>query len=212
MFVSDPIASRLAISLSRPGWNATGVTTLQPDVARKLLQLFRDALPNLVRVGVLWNPNNPGKVAEFREVEAAASMIGIEIQSLEARAPVEIEPAVKGLRADRRTGVLVLSDGVTGFGNVPHTVEVVSRTRLPGIYQLRDYVDLGGLMSYGTNARAMSRQAAKHVDRVLRGARSADVPIEQPTEFELVINLKSARSLGLTIPPSLLLRADQVIQ
>jgi putative ABC transport system substrate-binding protein len=125
---------------------------------------------------------------------------------------VEIEPAVKGLRTDRRTGVLVLSDGVTGFGNVPHTVEVVSRTRLPGIYQLRDYVDLGGLMSYGTNARAMSRQAAKHVDRVLRGARSADVPIEQPTEFELVINLKRARSLGLTIPPSLLLRADQVIQ
>ena len=210
-YVNDPVASRLATSLSRPGWNATGVTTLQLDVARKLLQLFREALPNLVRVGVLFNPNNPGKVAEFREIEAASSMIGIGIQSLEARAPAEIEPALKGLRTDRRTGVLVLSDGVTGFSNLRYTVEVVGRTRLPAIYQFRQYVDLGGLMSYGTDATEIMRQAAKLLDRVLRGARPADLPIENPTKFEFAVNLKTAKALGLTIPPSLLQRADQVI-
>jgi putative ABC transport system substrate-binding protein len=212
VFVNDPIASRLAISLSRPGWNATGVTTLQPDLAGKLLQLLREAFPSLVRVGVLWNPSNPGKVVEFREVEAAASRIGIEIQSLEARAPVEIEPAVKALRTERPTGVLVLSDGVTGFSNLRHTAEVVGRTRLPAIYSFREYVDLGGLMSYGTNATVMVRQATKHVDRVLRGARPAELPIEQPTTFELVINMKTARALAVAIAPAVLFRADRTIE
>jgi putative ABC transport system substrate-binding protein len=212
VFVNDPIASGLAVSLSRPGSNATGVTTLQPDLARKMLQLFREALPNLVRVGVLWNPNNPGKVAEFREVEAAASILGVGIQSLEVRAPAEIEPALKALRTDRPTGVLVLSDGVTGFSNLRYTAEVVGRTRLPAIYPFRNYVDLGGLMSYGTSGTAMVRQAAKHVDRVLRGERPADLPIEQPTTFELVINMKTAKALGVTIAPAVMLRVDRIIE
>jgi hypothetical protein len=164
-FVSDPVASRLAISLSRPGGNATGVTTLQPDVAGKLLQLFREAIPNLARVGVLWNPNNPGKVLAFKEISAVASPMGIEIQSLEARAPAEIEPALKALRTDRTTGVIVLSDAVTGFNNLRYTTEAVSRTRLPNIHEFANYVDFGGLMSYGSDGRAMVRQAAKQVGR-----------------------------------------------
>jgi putative ABC transport system substrate-binding protein len=212
VFVNDPITSGLAVSLSRPGSNATGVTTLQPDLARKMLQLFREALPNLARVGVLWNPNNPGKVAEFREVEAAASLIRIEIQSLEARASAEIEAALKALRRDGRTGVLVLSDGVTGFSNLRYTAEAVGRTRLPAIYPFAQYVDLGGLMSYGTSATAMVRQAAKHLDRVLRGALPGDLPIEQPMNFELAINMKTAKALGATIAPAVLFRADRIIE
>jgi putative ABC transport system substrate-binding protein len=211
-FVSDPIASRLAISLSRPGANATGVTTLQPDVAGKLLQLFREALPNLIRVGVLWNPNNPGKAIAFREIKAAAALIGIEIQSLEARAPEEIEPALKALRTDRPTGVIVLSDGVTGFANLRYTAEAVVRTRLPNIHEFPEYVDFGGLMSYGSDGGAMIRQAAKHVDRVLRGARPAELPIEQPTTFQLVINMKTAKALGVAIAPAVMLRADRIIE
>src|SRR5262245_31068050 len=212
LLVNDPIASGLAISLSRPGSNATGVTTLQPDLARKMLQLFREALPNLARVGVLWNPNNPGKVAEFKEVEAAASLIRIPIQSLEARATAEIDPALQALRPDGRTGVLVLSDGVTGFGNQRYTVEAVGRTRLPSMYPFGNYVDLGGLMSYGTDNIAMVRQAAKLLDRVLRGARPADLPIEQPMTFELVINVKTAKALGVTIAPAVMLRANRIIE
>ena len=212
VFVSDPIASRLAVSLGRPGGNATGVTTLQPELVAKLIQLLREAVPNLARVGVLWNPENPGKVAEFKEAEAAARKVGLTIQSLEARAPAHVEPALKDLLVEGRTGLLVLSDGVTGYGNEAHTAMLVSKTRVPVIYQFRDYVALGGLMSYGINAAATVRQAAKYVDRILRGTRPADLPIEQPTNFELVINLKTAQALGLTIPPSVLLRADQIIE
>jgi len=212
VFVNDPIASGLAVSLSRPGLNATGVTTLQSALAGKMLQLFREALPNLARVGVLWNPNNPGKVAEFREVEAAASLIRIAIQSLEARATAEIDPALQALRPDGRTGVLVLSDGVTGFGNQRYTAEAVGRTRLPSMYPFANYVDLGGLMSYGTDGIAMVRQAAKLLDRVLRGARPADLPIEQPMTFELVINMKTAKALGVTIAPAVMLRANRIIE
>ena len=209
--VSDPVTSGLVASLAHPGGNVTGWSNILPQMSGKLLQLLTEALPRASRVAVLWSSANPGKVLEYREIQAAARGLGVTLQSAEAPAPKDLEAAFSALTRGRPDALIILADQVTQ----PHDqriVEFAATSRLPAISQVRQFVDAGGLMSYGLDLVRQYRRTALYVDKILKGAKPADLPVEQPTTFELVINLKTAKALGLTIPQSLLNRADEVIQ
>jgi ABC-type uncharacterized transport system substrate-binding protein len=209
--VGDPVRSGLVSSLAHPGGNVTGLTVLGPGLAAKRLELLKEAVPNISRVAFLWNPANPDQKFSFNEVQSGARALGVTFQSVEARSLEDLEQAFAMMKQSRPSALLMTADGVHQR-YIGRIVAFTSETRLPAMYQLKEAVERGGLMSYGASLTDLGRRAAFYVDKILKGAKPADLPVEQPTKFELVINLKTAKTLGLTIPQSLLVRADEVIQ
>jgi len=209
--VGDPVRSGLVSSLAHPGGNVTGLTVLGPGLAAKRLELLKEAVPNMSRVAFLWNPANPDQKFSLNEAQAGARALGVALHSVEARSREELEQAFAAMRQSRPSALLMTADAVHQR-HIGRIVAFASETRLPAMYQLKDAVERGGLMSYGASLPDLGRRAAIYIDKILKGAKPADLPVEQPTKFELVINLKTAKALGLTIPQTLLLRADQMIE
>ena len=208
--MGDPVGTGLAVSLAHPGGNLTGLSHGYADIGGKWLELLRETVPRLSTVAVITNPDHPMNRLQAKALEALASTQGIEVQILEVRAPDDLEGAFKQA-ARRAQAVLVLPDPSL-LARKRRLVRLATAHRLPDMHTVRDFVDAGGLMAYGPNATAMFRRTAEYVDKILRGATPASLPIEQPTQYELIINLKAAKALGLIIPNSILLRADEVIK
>jgi len=209
--VMDPVALGIAASLAQPGGNLTGLAILSPELTAKRLQLLKEVVPRLARVAVLWNPANPGNALMLREVETASQILGVRWQEVAVRGPDDLAGAFNAILGAQSNGILAIEDSML-VSHRSRIVESVARTRLPAMYAFRQFVDAGGLMSYGPDIPDSFRRAAAYVDKILRGAKPADLPVEQPTKFELVINLKTAKALGITIPQSVLIRADQIIE
>jgi putative tryptophan/tyrosine transport system substrate-binding protein len=209
--VGEPVQVKLVESLARPGGNVTGLSIIAPELAAKRLDLLKQTLPKVSRVAVLWNSANAGMHSRFQETQLAAQALGLTLQSVPVQSPDDFERVFGTLTNVRPESLLVLADTVT-IGNRQRTVEFAANNRVPAIYETRAFADTGGLMSYGVDMSDHYQRAAVYVDKVLKGANPANLPVEQPTKFELIINLKTAKALGLTIPPSLLARADQVIE
>jgi putative ABC transport system substrate-binding protein len=207
----DPVQLGLVASLGRPGGNITGTTTLSSDLSVKQLELLKEAIPQATRVAVLWNPVNPWHPFALQAAERAGRSVAAQVRGVRVRGLEEFEAAFAAMTKERADAVLVLSDPTTFFHRA-RIAELAVKRRLPTMHGVRGYVDAGGLMSYWANQADLYRRAASYVDRIVKGAKPADLPIELPTRFELIINLNTAKTLGLTIPPSLLLRADQVIE
>jgi putative ABC transport system substrate-binding protein len=208
---ADPVASGLVTGLAQPGGNVTGLSILAPELIGKRLEQLTQAVPGVSRVAVLWQPGALGKRTEqdmLKGAEATAGALGVRLQSVEVRSPADFDRAFSDMTRARAGALIVLPSPI--FSERRHLVDLAAKNRLPAVYTWREYVDAGGLMSYGPDLADMLRRAATYVDKILKGAKPADLPIEQPTKFELVINLKTAKALGLTIPQSLLQRADQV--
>jgi putative ABC transport system substrate-binding protein len=211
MAATDPVATGLVASLARPGGNVTGFTNIAPEVTAKQVELLREMRPHLGRVAVLVNPANPSTTRVVAEAEAGARRFGVRIQVVKVRAAGDLEVAFAEMARERAEALLVQGDPLLRAARARIT-SLATRQRLPQIYVLRDHVDAGGLMAYGASYPDLLRRAAGYVDKILRGAQPGDLPVEQPTKFELVINLKTAKALGLIIPQSLLVRADEVIR
>ena len=209
--ISDPVGSGIVTSLSRPGGNATGRANMLNTISAKLVELLREAFPSARRIAILWNPENAAKKLEFDECSAAAKALSMQVRSVEVHTAHELDAGFRAILNDRPDALLVFIDSTT-ISRKAAIVAFAAMNRLPAIYQWREYVQAGGLMSYGPNAGYEWRQAGLLVDRILRGASPGELPVEQPTRFELVINLPTARELGITIPQSLMLRADEVIR
>jgi putative ABC transport system substrate-binding protein len=208
----DPVQLGLAATLARPGGNATGFTIATgAELSAKRLELLREAMPALKRVAVLWNPRNQVSRPSLVATETAAKTLGIQVEIVDARDGEEIDRAVGGAVRNGATAMLTIADAFL-WSQRGRVVSTTNRHRLPAIYPEREFAEAGGLMAYGPNVPGNFHRAAGYVDKILKGTRPGDLPIEQPTKFELVLNLKTARTLGLTIPPSLGLRADQVIE
>lgn len=208
--VSDPVKSGIVASLARPGGNITGVSNFLPATSAKLIEFLKLVGPKLSRFGVLHNPGNAGKLLEVQELLSAGKSVGAAIEPLEARSTGEIDVALSRAVKSRCDSLIVLQEGVT-FENRSRIVEFVAKNRLPTIYQIREYVEAGGLMSYGLNYCQHFYRGAHYVDKILKGARPTDLPVELPASFELVINRKAARAIGITLPQSVLTRADELI-
>jgi putative tryptophan/tyrosine transport system substrate-binding protein len=207
----DPVGAGFVTSLARPGGNITGLSAINPELSGKRLELLKSAVPRLSRVAVLWNPAEPNADVYVRETRVAAQALGVRVQSLEIRALPDLESALRSATRERADALAVLTDPVTLY----HRGELASlaaKHRLPAIYSDRLFVEAGGLMSYGANDRELHRRAAVFVDKILKGAKPGELPVEQPTTYELVINLKTAKALTLAISPALLRRADQLIE
>lgn len=208
---SDPVGTGLVASLARPGGNITGLSDFNIGVARKRLELLKEVVPSASRVAVLLNPTNPTNPLQLKELQAAGPALGVTLLSLEAKEAEDIDHAFTAIRQESPAALIVVGDSL--FGTQQRRIlEHVVKIRLPAIYAIRDRVEAGGFMSYGTNFEDLYRRAATYVDKILKGAKPADLPVEQPTKFELVINLKAARRINLTIPPDVLMWADQVIK
>jgi putative tryptophan/tyrosine transport system substrate-binding protein len=207
----DPIEDGFVASLARPGGNVTGLSSAGKELFHKRLELFKAAIPGLARVGVLWNPGNPDRADEFQFVEAAASALGLELRSLEARDAEALGAAFERAAAERVDGLYLLDNPVLS-SSAPRVSELARLHRLPMSSALRPMVAAGGLMAYGADRPALYRRAAGYVDRILKGEKPAEMPVESPTTFELVINFGTAQALGLTIPPVVLAQATEVIQ
>jgi ABC-type uncharacterized transport system substrate-binding protein len=209
--VIDPVGSGFVPSLAHPGGNVTGLSMMAADLVGKQLAVLQEVTPKVVRVALLWNPANPGSLPQLRAAEAVARALRVRLQTLEARVPQEIDSAFAAMTREKVGALVVLVDAI--FTNeVAQIAELAAKSRLPSIYGQREYTEAGGLMVYSSDPLDLERRAATFVDKILKGAKPADLPIEQPSKFELIINLKTAKALGLTIPPSLLQRADQVIE
>jgi putative ABC transport system substrate-binding protein len=208
---ADPVAAGLVASLARPGGNITGLAIISHELVGKELELLREVVPKVSRVAVLWNPANPGNTPQLKAAEASARALRVRLQPLEARGPGEIDRAFAAMTRERAGALLVLLDSML-LAQRERIADLAAKNRLPAVYGLRLHVQAGGLMAYAANQRDVSRRVASYVDRILKGAKPADLPVELPTKFELVINLKTAKALGLTIPPALLGRADELIQ
>jgi len=206
---NDPVQAGLVASLARPGGNVTGLTFLLSDLAAKRLEMLRQISPKIARVGILWNPDHADP--DFRETQAAAAPLGVDIVSLEVRRPEDYETAFKTARRDRIDALIVVSSRLMTLAR-QRILEFATTSRLPLATGWGAWSEGGALLTYGPNIDEVVRRSAAYVDKILRGARPADLPIEQPTKFELVLSLKTAKALGLTIPQSLLLRADRVIE
>jgi putative tryptophan/tyrosine transport system substrate-binding protein len=207
----DPVATGLVASLARPGGTITGLTQVNPEVAGKRLELLQAILPGQTRVAVLWNPGNPVAGPELRETEDAARSLGLQLQTAGVRDPQGFERAIVLSHEGRAHAIVLLSD-IMFVGQRRHIVDLAAVHRLPIIAWTREFAAAGALMTYGPNTIEMHRRAATYVDKILKGAKPADLPVEQPTKFELVVNLKTAKALGLTIPSAVLARADDIIQ
>ena len=198
-------------SLGRPGGNITGVTVLTRDLSGKRLELLKDTVPGMARVAVLWNPVEPSALRQLRDTEEAARGLGLQVHALEVRGLDAFAGAFAAARTGRADGLILLAGPGPGEHGA-RLVDLAAQSRLPTIYWTRAFVEAGGLMSYAASYRDMVRRAAYYVDRILKGAKPADLPVEQAMKFELIINLKTAQALGITMPPSLLLLADEVIR
>ena len=210
--VADPVESGFVSSLARPTGNLTGLTTMGPELVGKRLELMREIIPRLRRVAVLWDQDAKHNAAMLDRLKPIAKGSGVEVRSLPVRPPVpELDKALETAKKWHADVLIALDDALI-FGNRTQIIALAARQRLPAIYGYREFPDAGGLIAYGPNRYEMYRRAATYVDKILKGARPADIPIEQPTKFELVVNVKTARALSLTIPQSVLLRADQVIE
>jgi putative tryptophan/tyrosine transport system substrate-binding protein len=212
--VSDPVSSGLATSLARPGGNLTGLSDLTPELVGKCLELLKQAVPGVGRVAVLWQPGAFDERTEkdmLKATEVAARALGVRLQFVEARGPDDFDRAFSDMTSARGGALTVLPTAMF-FNERRRLVDLAAKYRLPTVFGYREGVDAGGLMSYGPSIPDLWRRAATYVDKILKGAKPADLPVEQPTKFELVINLKTAKALGLTIPQTLLQRADQVIE
>jgi putative ABC transport system substrate-binding protein len=209
---ADPVGSGLVEKLARPGGNLTGLSMLAgPEIAGKYLDLLTETLPRVSRIAVITNPDNPALAPQVKEMEVAARALGVEIKLLAVRKAEEFDGAFTAM-AERRVGALVVLPDPVSQSRRVKIAELALKHRLPAMYGLLEHAEAGGLMAYGADIRDNCRRAATFVDKILKGAKPGNLPVEQPTKFELVINLKAAKALGLTIPPSLLLRADQVIE
>ena len=210
--VGDPVELGLIASLARPGGNVTGLSfSVGMDIFGKGLELLREAVPKLRRVAILSNPVNPSHALAITNVKAAAGSLGVQLQLLEAREPNDFDGAFAAMAKERVDALLVVADGMFILHRAP-LADLAAKNRVPSMHGVRENVEAGGLMSYGPSTVAAWRRAAFFVDRILKGAKPADLPVEQPTKFELVINLKTAKALGLTVPATLLARADEVIE
>jgi putative ABC transport system substrate-binding protein len=208
----DPVGAGLVASLARPGGNVTGLTNLVPGLRQKYVELLRAALPSASRLAVIASPPNLSPESQLRrELDTAAKTFGLSLLYVPVRGPDDFETVLTGVRRAGAAGIIAPLDPVTLRASGA-LVQLALKHRLPGMYAAREYVDVGGLMSYGANTVDLRRRAAVFVDKILKGTKPADLPVEQPTTFELVVNLKTAKALGLTIPPSLLGRADELIQ
>ena len=206
----DPVGSGLVASLARPGGNVTGLATLVADLAGKRLELLREIVPGLGRLAIMGNASNPFTVLELDEVQAAAGTLGLEVVTLEIRRAQDIAPAFEALKS-RADALYVCTDALANTNRIRISTSALG-VRLPTMHGSRDYVEAGGLMSYGPNYPDLFRRSADYVDKILHGAKPGDIPVEQPTKYELVLNLTTAKALGLTVSPTLLARADEVIE
>ena len=212
--IADPVHAGLVASLARPSANVTGLTQMAPELDGKRLELFKEAVPAMTRVGVLFQPGVPSEATVrimLEETATAARASRVEVHHVEAHRPNDLDGRFTALSRERVGGLIVLPSPMF-LSERRRVVELAAKNRLPGMFFSREFVEAGGLMSYGPNFLELWRRAAVYVDKILKGAKPADLPIEQPTKFELVINLKTAKALGLTIPQSVLLRADRIIQ
>ena len=207
----DPVATGLIASLPRPGGNLTGVTDQAVETSAKRVELLKEVVPNAAHIAVIWNPTDGAMTLRFRQVQAAARALGVTVRPLGVQEPGDFEQAFTAMIQERPDALLVVADPLTVFHR-KRIVEFAAQTRLATMYELRAYVDDGGLMAYGPNFGEMFRRGAAFVDKILKGAKPADLPVEQPTRFELVVNLKTARALGRAMPQSILVRADEVLQ
>jgi putative tryptophan/tyrosine transport system substrate-binding protein len=209
---SDPVGAGLVASLAHPGGNITGLDLTWQDLGEKWLELLKEVVPRFSHVAVIWDPDSPGASLRFTEIKGAAKTLGVKLQSLEVRGSnPDFESALKTATKGHAQGVVVASNPIYRTHRT-RLVNLAGKSRLPAVYDDRELVDAGGLMSYGPNHADLYRRAAYYVDRILKGAKPADLPVERPTKFELVINLKAAKQIGLTIPQSVLYRADKVIK
>jgi putative ABC transport system substrate-binding protein len=208
----DPVGQGLVASLARPGGNITGLTTLSSsELARKRLQLLKEVAPEASRVAVLWNPGNPGKAIEFQQAQAAAAALGLTLHSLEVRGPDDFDGAFGAAAAGHADALNALSEALIN-DHAARIAHFALAGRLPSVFELRELADAGGLMSYGPNVHDLFRRAAAYVDRILKGANPADLPVEQPTKFDFVLNLRTAQALGRIIPQSAPQQATELIQ
>jgi putative tryptophan/tyrosine transport system substrate-binding protein len=207
----DPMGTGLITSLAHPGGNITGGAILTAELTAKRLEVLKEIIPGLAQTAVLWNGSNPANALAWRETQDAARALGVRLQSHEVQGPNDFEAAFARMAQERPDAILVLDDALTIHFR-KEIVDFAIEKRLPSVFSAKDRVEAGGLMSYGPSYSEMMYRAASQVDKILRGARIADLPMEQPTKFELVINLKTARAIGLTVPPTLLTRADEVIE
>jgi putative tryptophan/tyrosine transport system substrate-binding protein len=209
--VGDPVREGLVASLARPGGNITGLTSISAELSGKRLELIKEIVSKARRVAVLWNPVNASNVLEFKETEVAARALGLKLQSLEARGPDDFQRVFSGAARDRPNALIVVRDPLIDSHHF-QILDFAVGNRLPSVHGEEQFVEAAGLMSYGPSRVELFRRAAVYLDKILKGAKPADLPIEQPTKFELVINLKTAKQIGLTIPQSVLFRADKVIK
>ncbi len=208
--VGDPVGRGLIASLARPGGNITGLTSSNSDLAGKRLELLKEAFPKVTRVAVLWDSSRRGNDSHYKGTEAAAGAMGVQLQSVEVRPPYDFENAFRAAVKGRAEGLIVMGAGMRRHR--ARIVELAANNRLPGMYSNLQHVTAGGLMSYAPNRVDLYRRAATYVDKILKGAKPADLPIERPTKFDFVINLKTAKQLGITIPPTVLYQATKVIK
>lgn len=207
----DPLGAGLVKTLARPGGNITGLTLLSPELSGKRLELLKETMPKISRVAVLFNPSNPAAILYLNEVEVAAKSFGLQLQALKASRPTDLASALSGAVAGRAHALITLPDAMF-FSSRVQVTNFAAQNRVPAMFPESEFVNEGGLMSYGPNLPDLFRRAATYVDKILKGAKAADLPVEQPTKFEFVINLKTAKQIGLTIPPNVLARADKVIK
>jgi putative ABC transport system substrate-binding protein len=211
MAVGDPVGAGVVESLARPGGNVTGLSDLASNLQGSRLQLLREVAPSASVVGVVFNPGTPYAALAYKELEAAAEVAKIGLRPFEVRSAKEIEPQLLAAKAAGAGALVIFEDPLT-LGQRGEIAMVVARLRLPAVYGYREFAEAGGLMSYGTDHGAQWRRGAEFVDLILKGAKPADIPVEQPTRFELVVNLKAARDLNLAIPPTIMVRVDDVIE
>jgi putative ABC transport system substrate-binding protein len=208
---TDPVGSGLVASLARPGGNITGLSTLAPEISGKRLELLKEIFPKLSRVAVFGTSTSASSAQELRGVQLAAGTLELKLQLLDIKGPKDVETAFRGASKERADAILVLSSGVNA--NLQTEIaELAIKRRLPAMHYRSEFVEAGGLMSYGVSFTDLDRRAATYVDKILKGAKPADLPVEQPKKFEFIINLKAAKQIGLTIPPNVLVRADRVIK
>ncbi|HEU4340845.1 MAG TPA: ABC transporter substrate-binding protein [Candidatus Binatia bacterium] len=209
---TDPVRTGFVASLARPGGNVTGLSVISPELGGKRLELLREVVPTLSRVAFIWNPDIPGATLEYKELEGASHSLRLQLQFLEVRRSDDLQNVFSAVTKGRAEALILAWPNPVLFSNRDEVTSFAQRNRLPAIYAQKEFVEAGGVMSYGPNLADLYRRAATYVDKILKGAKPADLPVEQPTKFELLINLKTAKQIGLTIPPNVLARADKVIK
>jgi len=210
--VGDAVGAGIVESLARPGGNITGLTQMQPEISGKRLELLRETFPKVSRVTVLHDPTSRSNLLGLKEIQTVARSLGLIVQPREVRGPEDVDGAFSAMARERGDALMTIRNPLVGGIHLKRIVELAAKSRLPAMYDGRDFVEVGGLMSYAANFTEMWRRAAIYVDKILKGRKPADLPVEQPTKFEFIINLKAAKQFGLTIPPNVLVRADRVIK